>query len=540
MFAAAGLVGLVLAIGLIGFMTYRYSQANSRTADNAIAREGGKDNSSSSNSDDVAAPGANEDVAPPPEVDPRPDEVPANGGEPPAEDKVDPLVPEASASDDAGTEDKGSEDKGTADDAPPGLAKPDERGDPRTADPEGKSLLDDLGDFGKLLDDAPFDAAPDPSDDTAALPEELRSKVTPLPRPDPIDVDVAARLSDEIPGIQFTEVSLADFLQFVSEMSTIPITIDPLALTWAKATPATTIAIRQTDTTVKGALDAVLGPVGLDYLVVEGHLIVTYAGAAAAEPGATKYAVDDLASDNKELAALSQRIRLLIEPSSWSAEGGAGEMKTEEQSIVIRHDASVQFRVMTFLETLRVARGLRTRGSYEPALFSLDSRQRRATSALGKTLSLNYVEPTRLVGILGRIGKESDVHLLVDWLAVGEVGWNPHGETTLSVDEAPLGEALVQLLEPMELTYRIINENTLQVTTVTAMTEQLEIEFYPAKDLLSERFDSAAMIDLIHRSLELDEAGTLLLDGPSQCLIVAQPHKQQVAVEQLLDRWRAK
>ena len=54
--------------------------------------------------------------------------------------------------------------------------------------------------------------------------------------PTPRTVDLEARLDDPIVGVQLKETKLADAIQFLSDYSTIPISIDVENIAWAKAT----------------------------------------------------------------------------------------------------------------------------------------------------------------------------------------------------------------------------------------------------------------------------------------------------------------
>ena len=64
------------------------------------------------------------------------------------------------------------------------------------------------------------------------------------------------------------------------------------------------------------------------------------------------------------------------------------------------------------------------------------------------------------------------------------MGWNPEAQLPFATGGQPLGEALRALLEPMELAYRIVDRDTLQITSRQAIDAHVEPEFYPVSDLL--------------------------------------------------------
>src|SRR5204863_1673594 len=113
---------------------------------------------------------------------------------------------------------------------------------------------------------------------------------------------------------------------------------------------------------------------------------------------------------------------------------------------------------------------------FDPAFFTLDSRGARAKARLETPVSLNYSQPTRLVTVLQRLGETAGVRILVDWHDVASAGWNPAGEASLVASNQPLAAALDALLNPLDLTWRIIDGQTLQVVTPARLAEQGELE----------------------------------------------------------------
>src|SRR5262249_21232597 len=88
--------------------------------------------------------------------------------------------------------------------------------------------------------------------ETAALPPLDATPSRPLvPRPPPREVDVNTRLADPLPGIETAATPLAEFVQTMSDLSTIPITLD---VPFIPVTADTTVSLRMTNTTVGDAI----------------------------------------------------------------------------------------------------------------------------------------------------------------------------------------------------------------------------------------------------------------------------------------------
>jgi hypothetical protein len=114
---------------------------------------------------------------------------------------------------------------------------------------------------------------------------------------------------------------------------------------------------------------------------------------------------------------------------------------------------------------------------------------------------MNFSQPASLTRILDRLGKTAGVRILVDWQAAATVGWSPDAEGTVVADKMPLADALTALLRPMDLTYRVVDDGLLQVTTLRGLEARLELEFYPVADLLADKPDGSRIIERVKAAL---------------------------------------
>lgn len=136
------------------------------------------------------------------------------------------------------------------------------------------------------------------------------------------------------------------------------------------------------------------------------------------------------------------------------------------------------------------------------------------------------------------------MQILVDWRAVAELGWTPEGEATISANSEPVGQALAKMLLPMDLTYRVVDATTVQITSPTALIARLDVEFYPIENLLMPQETPEAFLQRIHK--ELGEEGlhdigaTVHLDTPSKHLVAALPQPWQKELADLLNRRKSK
>lgn len=397
------------------------------------------------------------------------------------------------------------------------------------------------------LDEGPVVPTPGrtplPPPDPAGEPEPEPERPS-LPRPEPRAIDVAARLADPLPGIETDGTPLADFLQVLSDLSTIPITLEPDALPLVGAGPDSPITLKLTGTTIGAALTTGVRQLKLEAVEIDGHLIVRLAEPAKLMTRA--YSMQDLSGgDPDQLAELAEFFRAVVDPESWSDEEGAATIAVEGESLKIRQRAAAHAQVILLADTLRTARRQTPAATWlDPALFRLDGRSQIARARLQTPVTATFNQPTHIGRILKHLEEAGGVRILVDWRDVAAAGWNPDGEATLSVEKQPLATALSALVEPMDLAWRIVDARTLQIMRPETLAGRCEVEFFKVADLLKDDPAGESLLALVKSELGddlfQDRGGTceLRCDVASGCLVARLPQPKQQELEGLLAKWR--
>ena len=409
-----------------------------------------------------------------------------------------------------------------------------------------------LAQFDRILAGDAAAALPEPQD-SAAEPMPMPADGNPasnaspprpaLPRPPPRDIDVPARLADPLPAIEADGTPLVDCLQVMSDLSTIPITFETDALPLIRVSPLTPVSLRAENTSVGSALTTALTPLGLEHVVMDGHVIVR---AVEATPSPTiNYPVKDLTQGDEQAAAeLAALLTELVAPASWRAGEENASITVTPENFAIRQRRAVHAQLFFLCEKLRTARKLPPISRFDPALFKLDSRTQLAKEKLNTPITLNYSQPTRLEKILERLGKAAGMRILVDWHDIAAAGWNPDAEATLVADKQSLAMALRALLEPMDLSWRIVDGQTLQVVTPARLADRSEIEIYPVGDLVANDSAGETLLARINGSIAaaIPDGGSLSVryDEAGQCLIAALSQPQQQQLEVMLLKMRTK
>jgi DNA-directed RNA polymerase subunit RPC12/RpoP len=423
-------------------------------------------------------------------------------------------------------------------DEPPGMTPMESDNDGSAAtdklqDDSDNPLSATLRDFGALLNET---KEPTPSTATVEAeptPEPSDLEADPVARrTGPRIVEINDRLNDPIAQIEF-DGPLSNFLRFVSDYSTIPITLDADILRFMGISPATTnVKLEVSDSTVAETLNEALAPLALEHRIEVDQLFITRRPRTETGMRTVTFKVGDLAGDDAEkLQQLATWVMDFVDAETWSSRGGVGTITLQGSELVIEQREAVQYKVLELFEKLRVARGLKTRSPYKASMFQLATRGERAASKLVQPIKLTYIRPASLQRIVDRVAELSEMSIIIDWRALAGVDWSPDAEVRFSVADEPTSKALAMLLTPMELAYRIVDESTVQVTTPAALNSLLETEFYrvaklddAGAELLQAARDAIGPTEF----RDLGGNGRLAFDEVSNCVIASLTQPQQV------------
>lgn len=423
-------------------------------------------------------------------------------------------------------------------DEPPGLTPKESTPKPPASNGTSSPLAETMREFSELLEKTEETARPvaEVEEAPAGEPEAGEGDDEPVVRrTGPRVVELADRLNDPVKQIDFQAVPLGKFLRFISDYSTIPITLDIDTLRWFRISPMTAVTVKAADTTVAETLKQAFAPLGLEYQVVADQLFITRRPRNENGVREVPFKVDDLVGDDTEqLQRLGNQIMDFAAPDSWARRGGIGTIAFRGSEMVIEQSDAVHFEILEFCEKLRVARGLKPRGPYDAAMFRSETRGDRARAKLATSTSLTYIEPAPLQQIVDRIAETSKLQILIDWRALADADWSPDAEVRFSVADQPVAKALTMLLEPMDLAYRIIDESTLQITTPAVLDSRLEIEFYHVPKFAD---DGATLVQSAREALgpanfrDAGGSGQLAFDKASNCLMVCLSQSRQMELQ---------
>lgn len=356
----------------------------------------------------------------------------------------------------------------------------------------------------------------------------------------PPPVDLAARLADRVPEIHFPGTALLEAVRLTSRMSTVPVSFD---FDWMQVLGAQLrdpVTVRLTGATTGEIFQAIVSPRGLTCETSGAQLLVTAPLKRREAQRAAKLDVADLTGKDPAAGAeLVDRIVKLVAPESWRPAGGQGAVEYVDGHLVVAQTELGHYLVRNFCDRVRVARGKSPAAGEK---VSLATHLDLARPRLNQLVSANFPEPTPLAEITAELERLGQATIVFDGVTMAAAGLSPQRPSTLSVHERPLYEALMSALQPLGLTYRIVDAGTLEVTTRKAASARLEVEFYPVAAILAKGVTPEALVEQLKAQLagatwnDAGGPGVLLFDKAAKCLIVLQSQPIQARLQILLGK----
>jgi len=355
----------------------------------------------------------------------------------------------------------------------------------------------------------------------------------------PVPVDAAVRLTDRIPELALTDMPLGKACDLLSSISSVPITLDVDAMRQLEVMSHDAVSLHLTATTAGKALQMIATENRLTMTVEAGQVLLTSPADYREALRTVRYTVSDLVADDKtSIDELADMIRRFVAPESWQAGGGA--IEPDGGVLVIVQTGDVHYQVVDFCEKLRLARQKPLRSRANPERFSLATRTARAEKLLAQPVTANFHEPTPLNEIAAYLAAAAPCDILIDRMALNTAETCDRVDGVVVAQEKPLGVVLRELLPPLGLMYRVVDAQTLQITSKEVLDERMELEFYSVKPLLVKGLAPAALVERVKSEKTTGEwidaggSGQIYFDPPSGSLLVLQSQPAQQAIQRLL------
>lgn len=377
----------------------------------------------------------------------------------------------------------------------------------------------------------------------AAPPVAVAPEISlPEPKRLPLRDDIAQRLADKLPQIELRDIPLIQALRIVSQLSTLPVTLDLDALSESQVDIEGRVSIKLNDSTVAQILTTVLEQQQLVFVVEEDQIVATTPQRRQESRKTQQYDVADLPGLQPQF--ISGLLRQIVAPASWFQAGGRGTIQVAGNNLIVEQSSAVHRQVQSLLDRLRLARD-KSVSSAVGGPSELLVKFTPARSKLAQTVSVNFHEDTSLARILEYLEQVGELRIAMDLPALAHAGVSADSPFNLTADRQPLSAALTALLQPRGLTYRIYNDRTLQVTSLRAERQNPEVEIYKVADLAANSTATEELAGRIKAQVspatwrESGGTGVIAIDPSVPCLIVSQTQAIQRQVQEWLGNARA-
>ncbi len=337
--------------------------------------------------------------------------------------------------------------------------------------------------------------------------------------------DAADRLKLPVPALRWEALPLVEFLQLISQLSGVPVSVSPEHLQMAGVTPQTPVSLQATDLTCGDALGRVLDPLRLEYGTDGPYVQVLRQGSVQTKEVA--YPAEDLMDGATDTAEIVRWMQRLVAPTTWESAGGAGTLSVAAGKINVSQSQRVHFQILFFLERVRLARGL-------PPLSRFAAKHVRAASSwqlLAKPLrqptTFTFSHDTPLQEVFCHWQTEMGIPILVDWPALGAQHLGPNTRVTCAVRAQPWRQVLTELLAPLGLDWRAAPGPVLEITSAEKCRNNLWLDVFPLTTEVT--LPAVEKIVLTDSPRETQ----LLLDTSGHFLAVLGP----VSVQRRVARW---
>lgn len=354
------------------------------------------------------------------------------------------------------------------------------------------------------------------------------------------DLDVTARLSMKLGDVNFPQIPLRNVITLLADMSAVPIQFDVATLARVGRSPNDPIVVKLQEPSLGEVLNEAIESWGLNYVATGPRVILSVPSYQDGPVRSVRYDVQDLRDSQGTLETLASTIRRVIAPASWDLAGGRGTIETAGGALVVEQTEDIHYQILTLCERLRVARGAKPKSRHDADLFQLNTRTELGETMLAKKVSARPTPDETLASIATRLGRQADVLIAINELALIPAGLSGHDPAELEVDSVSLSEALAKLLTPSGLTHRIVNHRIVEITTPEALEGTYYVDLYPVRELAENDTSAEELIDRIERELDAGgkrRSGGIAYDEPSRCLIVRQTAPVHAALQTTLDRW---
>jgi type II secretory pathway component GspD/PulD (secretin) len=304
------------------------------------------------------------------------------------------------------------------------------------------------------------------SESTAGVPQSSGSQSQTRPQVVAAGEDAEAfkqirsKLAESV-TLQFLETPLSDVIAFLKDYTQCNIILDRAAIEQEGVTNDTPVSVHVEAITLASALNHLLRPYNLTWIVQDECLLVTSKTAADEVALTRSYPVEDLAASRVDADRLLN-VAAQVLMSSGRSTTERLIMVDALKALVLTDQASSHVLLQQLLQQLR-------------GDFKESDTVKRIKAKLGEPVTLEFVE-TPLVDIVSFLRDYTGTNIIID-RAIEDQGVTPDTTLSIHVRSIELRSALTLLLRTARLAFTVVDEAVL-ITSEEAEQNQFDVRVY--------------------------------------------------------------
>lgn len=401
---------------------------------------------------------------------------------------------------------------------------------------------DQSSQLAELLAQTPKESQPEIQSTTDLLSDIEKKMPGILPSSPILSINITDRLAIPLAGLKLENTPLFNVIRLFSDLTEIPITFDIDEMRPRGIRVDVPLTVRFDSATVGEILTKILATYELEPVIEDRQILITVSAERRNTPSERTFDITDLVENTKDTAEpltpeyLAEILQRLVDPANDSFIQIAGN------SLVVRGQFRLLNETLRVLEQLRVIRNLPQQTEVVekflvPEAFGWDM--------VMAPMTLNYYQPILLSHVLSQLESATKIYIFVDHKSLHRMlsPLQPM-KAVVQCNHGTVHEALEKLLASVDvasLTYRIVDYDTLEITTTDSARQPEKMTIEVHRFITTTNTPPEELVRTIRSALEPDSwrlpddpetigRGDIIIDRPSACLLIrqSQPIQRQI------------
>jgi hypothetical protein len=298
-------------------------------------------------------------------------------------------------------------------------------------------------------------------------------------KPKPRIFDVNRQLGEPIANVRADKLAMVDFLDLLSQLSGLPVSLDPAVITRGGVDPRVEVSVIAEGKSLRQIGETALRPIDLVLVELGGGLVATFPDQPLPQLDMTGVTIDAAGA-----ADFEKFVRQSVDPARWGEPPQDAKLTLANNQIQFQGSPRVAMGVKKLLDELRaVAAGQNAVAIGEELL------EAPVTFEDSRTL--------RLDDLVAKLESVAQCEIRIDWVSLGAVGWNQDTTASLTAKDLPLRTVLQRLCEPRGWGFRLLAPRVIELTTFQETFVGAEARVFSLK----KQMDAGMPLEKIHSEL---------------------------------------